>query len=103
MASPSTQRRLKNIGDLDDAYPRTSTTLTQFLIEQRRRYPDASGNFNALILDVALACKAIAKSVAYGALADLLGNHPDQGGTSVNVQGETQKNSMCSATICSSA
>ena len=71
--------------------PRTSTTLTQFLIEQRRRYPDASGNFNALILDVALACKAIAKSVAYGALADLLGNHPDEGGASVNVQGETQK------------
>ncbi len=71
--------------------PRTSTTLTQFLIEQRRRYPDASGNFNALILDVALACKAIAKSVAYGALADLLGNHPAEGGASLNVQGETQK------------
>ena len=71
--------------------PRTSTTLTQFLIEQRRRYPDASGNFNALILDVALACKAIAKSVAYGALADLLGNHPGESGSSVNVQGETQK------------
>ncbi len=71
--------------------PRTSTTLTQFLIEQRRRYPDASGNFNALILDVALACKAIAKSVAYGALADLLGNHPADGGASLNVQGETQK------------
>ena len=71
--------------------PRTSTTLTQFLIEQRRRSPEASGNFNALILDVALACKAIAKSVAYGALADLLGNHPGEGGASVNVQGETQK------------
>jgi len=71
--------------------PRTSTTLTQFLIEQRRRYPEASGNFNALILDVALACKAIAKSVAYGALADLLGNHPGESGSSVNVQGETQK------------
>ena len=71
--------------------PRTSTTLTQFLIEQRRRYPQASGNFNALILDVALACKAIAKSVAYGALADLLGNHAGEGGESVNVQGEAQK------------
>ena len=71
--------------------PRTSTTLTQFLIEQRRRFPEASGNFNALILDVALACKAIAKSVAYGALANLLGNHPAEGGASVNVQGETQK------------
>ena len=62
------------------------STLTQFLIEQRRKYPLASGDFNALILDVALACKAIARSVAYGALADVLGTH----GT-VNVQGETQK------------
>jgi fructose-1,6-bisphosphatase I/sedoheptulose-1,7-bisphosphatase len=65
------------------------TTLTQFLIEERRRYPDASGDFNALILDVALACKAIARSVAFGALGDMLGNHG--GGDSVNVQGETQK------------
>jgi fructose-1,6-bisphosphatase I / sedoheptulose-1,7-bisphosphatase len=62
------------------------STLTQFLIEQRRRHPDASGDFNALILDVALACKAIARSVAFGALADLLGARD-----TVNVQGETQK------------
>jgi fructose-1,6-bisphosphatase I/sedoheptulose-1,7-bisphosphatase len=65
------------------------STLTQFLIEERRRFPDASGDFNALILDVALACKAIARSVAFGALGDVLGNHG--GGDSVNVQGETQK------------
>lgn len=44
------------------------TTLTQFLIEDRRRYPSASGELNSLILDVALACKAIAKRVAYGLL-----------------------------------
>ncbi|KRC00487.1 fructose 1,6-bisphosphatase [Hydrogenophaga sp. Root209] len=65
------------------------STLTQFLIEERRRFPQASGDFNALILDVALACKAIARSVAFGALGDMLGNHG--GGDSVNVQGETQK------------
>ena len=41
-------------------------TLTQYLIEQRRRFPGASGDFNALLLDVALACKAIARSVAFG-------------------------------------
>jgi fructose-1,6-bisphosphatase I/sedoheptulose-1,7-bisphosphatase len=63
------------------------TTLTQFLIEQRRRYPSASGDFNALILDVALACKAIARSVALGALGGVLGA---QAG-SINVQGEEQK------------
>jgi len=65
------------------------TTLTQFLIEERRRYPDASGDFNALLLDVALTCKAIARSVAFGALGDMLGNHG--AGATVNVQGETQK------------
>ncbi len=71
--------------------PRTTPTLTQYLIEQRRRFPDASGDFNALILDVAMACKAIAKSVAYGALADMYGNHGADAGGSINVQGETQK------------
>ena len=71
--------------------PRTTPTLTQYLIEERRRFPDASGDFNALILDVAMACKAIAKSVAYGALADMYGNHAADVGGSINVQGETQK------------
>ena len=64
-------------------------TLTQFLIEERRRFPSASGQLNALILDVANACKAIAKSVAYGELSGLYGAHA--GGGSVNVQGEEQK------------
>ena len=67
------------------------STLTQFLIEERRRFPGASGDFNALILDVALACKAIARAVAFGELGGMLGNHAAEGGTSINVQGETQK------------
>ena len=62
------------------------STLTQFLIEERRRHPGASGDLNALILDVALACKTIAMKVSYGALGGVLG---DAGIT--NVQGETQK------------
>ena len=66
-------------------------TLTQFLIEERRRFPSASGDFNALILDVALACKGIARAVAYGELAGMTGNHASEAGGSVNVQGETQK------------
>ncbi|GAB4211574.1 MAG: class 1 fructose-bisphosphatase [Rhodoferax sp.] len=65
------------------------STLTQFLIEQRRHHPSASGDFNALILDVALACKGIAKAVAFGELAGVGGNH--EGGGSINVQGEVQK------------
>jgi fructose-1,6-bisphosphatase I/sedoheptulose-1,7-bisphosphatase len=66
-------------------------TLTQFLIEERRRFPGASGDFNALILDVAIACKAIARAVAFGELGGMMGNHAQDEGGSVNVQGETQK------------
>jgi fructose-1,6-bisphosphatase I/sedoheptulose-1,7-bisphosphatase len=62
-------------------------TLTQFLIEERRRFPHASGDFNSLILNVALACKSIARKVACGALG---AGHADVGGA-INVQGETQK------------
>jgi fructose-1,6-bisphosphatase I/sedoheptulose-1,7-bisphosphatase len=64
-------------------------TLTRYLIEERRRFPTASGDLNALVLDVALACKAIARVVAFGELGDSLGAVP-MGGT-VNVQGEAQK------------
>ena len=53
-------------------------TLTQFLIEERRRAPGATGDLNALITDVSLACKAISRKVAYGALGttalDAIGN-----------------------------
>jgi fructose-1,6-bisphosphatase I/sedoheptulose-1,7-bisphosphatase len=67
------------------------STLTQFLIEERRRFPEASGDFNALILDVAIACKSIARAVAFGELGGVMGNHAAEAGGSVNVQGETQK------------
>jgi len=61
-------------------------TLTQFLIEERRRFPQASGDFNSLLLNVALCCKRIARKVAAGALSGVLG---DAG--AVNAQGEEQK------------
>ncbi|MDP3655088.1 MAG: class 1 fructose-bisphosphatase [Rhodoferax sp.] len=67
------------------------STLTQFLIEERRRFPSASGDFNALILDVAIACKAIARAVAFGELGGVMGNHAAEEGGCINVQGETQK------------
>jgi fructose-1,6-bisphosphatase I/sedoheptulose-1,7-bisphosphatase len=62
-------------------------TLTQYLIEQRRRFPQASGELNALILDVSIACKAIARAVAFGELGGTGGNADG----AVNVQGEVQK------------
>ena len=61
-------------------------TLTRYLIEQRRRYPQASGELNALILDVSLACKTLARIVSRGAL-----NTAMPAGGLFNVQGEVQK------------
>jgi fructose-1,6-bisphosphatase I/sedoheptulose-1,7-bisphosphatase len=77
----------------DDSHPPTKehavltdrSTLAQFLIEERRRHPDSSGELNSLILDVALACKAISRRVAQGALSGALGKQD-----TVNVQGEVQ-------------
>jgi fructose-1,6-bisphosphatase I/sedoheptulose-1,7-bisphosphatase len=64
-------------------------TLTRYLIEERRRFPHASGDFNALILDVSLACKAIARTVALGALgADTASIAAS---STINVQGEVQR------------
>lgn len=62
------------------------TTLAQFLIEERRRHLGTGGDLNALILNTALACKAIARRVAHGALGGVLGS-----AESTNAQGETQQ------------
>ena len=70
---------------------RHRTTLTQYLIEERRRFPASSGDFNALILDGALAGTAIARAVAMGELGGMYGDQAADGGKSINVQGETQK------------
>jgi len=68
------------------------STLTRYLIEERRRFPGASGELNALILDISLACKAIARIVAFGELSDSLGAATTlPSGCDVNVQGEVQK------------
>ena len=66
-------------------------TLTRYLIEQRRRFPQANGDLNALILDVSLACKAIARIVAFGELGDVLSTASLAKGGQVNVHGEVQK------------
>ncbi|WP_329480429.1 class 1 fructose-bisphosphatase [Kribbella sp. NBC_01484] len=61
-------------------------TLTQFLTEERRRHPGSTADVDALILDVALACKAISQRIASGALAGVLGAAGAR-----NVQGEQQQ------------
>ncbi|MEK6438424.1 class 1 fructose-bisphosphatase [Pseudonocardia sp. T1-2H] len=61
------------------------TTLTQFLSEERRHHPASDGDLNSVILEVALACKAVADRAAFGALRDSMGKI-DQ----TNVHGEVQ-------------
>jgi fructose-1,6-bisphosphatase I/sedoheptulose-1,7-bisphosphatase len=69
------------------------STLVRYLIEERRRFPGASGELNGLLLDVAVACKAIARIVAFGSLGDSIdpSRDPAPPATAVNVQGEVQK------------
>ena len=69
-------------------------TLTQYLIEQRSHYPQASGALNALVLDVALAAKAIARAVAFGELGDPMSRQLAAAARTheqLNIQGEVQK------------
>jgi fructose-1,6-bisphosphatase I / sedoheptulose-1,7-bisphosphatase len=61
------------------------TTLAQFLVEERRRHPTARADLDSLVLDVALACKAVANRVALGALRGTLGR-----ADRTNVHGEVQ-------------
>ena len=67
------------------------TTLTQFIIEEQRRFAGASGDFTGLLHDVATACKAIGNAVSRGALTGVLGTQGGLDNASVNVQGEIQK------------
>ena len=58
-------------------------TLSQFVFQQERAHPEASGEFTSVLLDIALAAKMINKAVVRAGLTDVLGA---TGGE--NVQGE---------------
>jgi len=61
-------------------------TLTQFIIEQQRSMPDATGDLTLLLNDIATACKRISHTVNRGSITGMLGSAETE-----NVQGETQK------------
>ncbi|MGZ8191713.1 MAG: class 1 fructose-bisphosphatase, partial [Methylococcaceae bacterium] len=61
-------------------------TLTQFIIEQQRELPDASGTFTLLLNNIVTACKKISHLVNRGNLVGVLGSAETE-----NVQGEVQK------------
>ena len=61
-------------------------SLTQFIIEQQRGLPDASGTFSMLLSNIVTACKEISHLVNRGNIVDVLGSAESE-----NVQGEVQK------------
>jgi fructose-1,6-bisphosphatase I len=61
-------------------------TLTQFLIEQQRGLPDASGTFTLLLNNIVTACKKISHLVNRGELIGVLGSAESE-----NIQGEIQQ------------
>lgn len=60
-------------------------TITEFMIEEQRRLPDATGDFTALLNYVRSACKRISFIVGRGALAAVHGS-----AQVTNVQAQTQ-------------
>lgn len=62
------------------------TTLTQYIIEEQRTRATASGEFTALLNDIAVACTKISSLTRKGNLIGILGS-----AGSSNVQGEEQK------------
>lgn len=66
-------------------------TLAQFLIESRRTAPEATGDFDGLVTDIGLACKAIALQVSRGVLAHDARVASATPAGAQNVQGEVQQ------------
>lgn len=77
-------RRSPDVGQRTRTAP-PEQTLTEFIIDEQRKVPHATGSFTALVNDLGLACKRIANIVGKGPLIDLIG----KSGT-INIQGEAQ-------------
>ena len=61
-------------------------TLNRHIIEQERKYPRATGEFTALLTDIALAAKIVSYNVNKAGLVNILGS-----AGAINVHGESQK------------
>ena len=58
-------------------------TIERHILDQQRKFPEASGEFSGLLYDIALAAKIISKEVNRAGLVNILGSTGD-----INVQGE---------------
>ena len=61
-------------------------TIERFIIEQERRFPEATGELSNLLYDIALGAKIIAAAVRRAGILEILGS-----AGVVNVQGEEQQ------------
>ena len=52
-------------------------TIERFIIEQERKFPQATGELSGILYDMALAGKMIANKVRSAGLADILGATSD--------------------------
>jgi len=64
---------------------REKKTITEFMMDEQRRFPEATGDFTAVLNHMRLACKRISFIVGRGALGAAQGSTD-----SINVQGEAQ-------------
>ena len=62
------------------------TTFYRHIVEQERKYPEATGQLSDLLADIALACKVISLEVNRAGFIDILGFTGEE-----NVQGEQVK------------
>jgi fructose-1,6-bisphosphatase I len=62
------------------------TTLYRYIIEEERKFPEATGQLSDLLYDIALACKIISLEVNRAGLINILGLTGDE-----NIQGEAVK------------
>ncbi|HSG07881.1 MAG TPA: class 1 fructose-bisphosphatase [Longimicrobiales bacterium] len=76
--------------------PDTSVvTISRFLIDQERKFPQATGAFTSILHDIAVAAKMISREVNMAGLVDILGRTGDE-----NVHGEeVQKLDMFANTV----
>ena len=75
-------------------------TITEFMIEEQRRFPEATGDFTALLNYVRLACKRISFIVGRGALA---GAHGSAHATNVPGRDAEQLDVMSNDISCAPA
>ncbi|MEM7415956.1 MAG: class 1 fructose-bisphosphatase [Gemmatimonadota bacterium] len=61
-------------------------TISRFLVDEERQYPEATGAFTNLLYDIALAAKVIGREVNKAGLVDIFGSADDE-----NVHGEEQQ------------